>query len=108
MKTKCSRSPGSFQWVACSIRLTQFFKCRIQATVIYHICFGNQRSNFFDCGKDSCLFSPGMPDQYFVKKPEAPDGGIKSFLSFCRVIRCGIDMLQVIPESIMNRPYRIN
>ena len=81
MKTECCRGPGSFQHVAGSIRPVQCIKCRIQAPVIFHIRFGNQRSNFFHCGKDSQLFSMGMPDQDFVEKPEPPDGTVKTFLS---------------------------
>jgi hypothetical protein len=49
-----------------------------------------------------------MPDQYLIKEPETPDGGIETFLSLCRVERGGIDTFHVIPERVMKSPYYIN
>ena len=89
MKTECSRGPGGFQGVTGSIRAVQFIECLIQAAVIFHVRLSYQGGNRLEGGEYCCLFSLGMPDQDFVEEPEAFYGGIETFLSLCRVQRCG-------------------
>jgi len=76
--------------------------------VIPHVGYRNQRRNFLDSGKGSCLLPVGMPDQDFIEEPEPLNGGCTPFLSFCWIECDGIDTPDIVPKGIVKRPYCIN